>query len=96
MNQKLNWIKTTFSFELKNKKIKFEGVFMAIHGTPGEDGILQGYFDLLNIPYNCSGAFESALTFNKAMCNALLKQFNIPSAKNCTFKQKRNLRSFKN
>ncbi|MDB2442967.1 D-alanine--D-alanine ligase [Flavobacteriales bacterium] len=78
---KIELDKNDFSFQLKNKKIKFEGVFMAIHGTPGEDGILQGYFDLLNIPYNCSGAFESALTFNKAMCNALLKQFNIPSAK---------------
>jgi D-alanine-D-alanine ligase len=78
---KIELDKNDFSFQLKNKKIKFEGVFMAIHGTPGEDGILQGYFDLLNIPYNCSGAFESALTFNKAMCNALLRQFNIPSAK---------------
>lgn len=78
---KIELDKNDFSFQLKNKKIKFDGVFMAIHGTPGEDGILQGYFDLLNIPYNCSGAFESALTFNKAMCNALLKQFNIPSAK---------------
>ncbi|MDG1395019.1 MAG: D-alanine--D-alanine ligase [Flavobacteriales bacterium] len=78
---KIELDKNDFSFQLKNKKIKFEGVFMAIHGTPGEDGILQGYFDLLNIPYNCSGTFESALTFNKAMCNALLKQFNIPSAK---------------
>ena len=78
---KIELDKNDFSFQLNNKKIKFEGVFMAIHGTPGEDGILQGYFDLLNIPYNCSGAFESALTFNKAMCNALLKQFNIPSAK---------------
>lgn len=78
---KIELDKNDFSFQLKNKKIKFEGVFMAIHGTPGEDGILQGYFDLLNIPYNCSGAFESALTFNKAMCNALLKQLNIPSAK---------------
>ena len=78
---KIELDKNDFSFQLNNKKIKFEGVFMAIHGTPGEDGILQGYFDLLNIPYNCSGAFESALTFHKAMCNAMLKQFNIPSAK---------------
>ena len=73
--------KNDFSFQSKNSKTKFQGIFMAIHGTPGEDGILQAYFDLLNIPYNCSGTFEASLTFNKAMCNALLKQFDIPSAK---------------
>ena len=70
-----------FSFSTENEKICFDGVFMAIHGTPGEDGILQAYFDLQNIPYNCCGSFEAAITFNKAMCNALLKQFNISSAK---------------
>jgi len=73
--------KNDFSFSTEGRKVCFDGVFMAIHGTPGEDGVLQGYFDLLNIPYNCCGSFESAITFNKAMCNALLKQFNIPSAK---------------
>lgn len=72
--------KNDFSFEWNNEKIAIDGVFMAIHGTPGEDGILQAYFDLLNIPYNCCDSFESAITFNKAMCNALLKQFNIVSA----------------
>jgi len=72
--------KNDFSFSVKGEKKSFDGVFMAIHGTPGEDGVLQGYFDLLNIPYNCCGSFESAITFNKAMCNALLKQFQIPSA----------------
>ena len=73
--------KNDFSFSTDGRKICFDGVFMAIHGTPGEDGVLQSYFDLLNIPYNCCGSFESAITFNKAMCNALLKQFNIASAK---------------
>jgi D-alanine-D-alanine ligase len=80
-DEKLTIDKNDFSFTLNNAKITFNGIFMAIHGTPGEDGILQGYFDLLNIPYNCSGTFEASLTFNKAMCNALLKQFEIPSAK---------------
>ena len=73
--------KNDFSFQTKHSKINFQGVFMAIHGSPGEDGILQAYFDLLNIPYNCCGSFEASITFNKAMCNALLKQFDIPSAK---------------
>ena len=79
--QKYTIDKNDFSFTSKGEKITFDGIFMAIHGTPGEDGVLQGYFDLLNIPYNCCGSFESAITFNKAMCNALLKQFQIPSAK---------------
>ena len=81
VTKKLFIDKNDFSFEVNNTKVNFDGVFMAIHGTPGEDGILQGYFDLLNIPYNCCGSFEASITFNKAMCNALLKQFNIPSAK---------------
>ncbi len=80
-DEKLIIDKNDFSFQLENSKINFEGVFMAIHGTPGEDGVLQAYFDLLNIPYNCCGTFEASITFNKAMCNALLKQFDIPSAK---------------
>ena len=46
-----------------HRAVMIDGVFMAIHGTPGEDGVLQSYFDLLNIPYNCCGSFESALTF---------------------------------
>ena len=73
--------KNDFSFSAGNHKISFDGVFMAIHGTPGEDGILQAYFDLLNIPYNCCGSFEASITFNKGMCNTLLKNFNITSAK---------------
>ena len=59
--------KNDFSFEVNNTKVNFDGVFMAIHGTPGEDGILQGYFDLLNIPYNCCGSFEASITFNLSL-----------------------------
>ncbi len=70
-----------FSLTIDNKHITFAGVFMAIHGTPGEDGKFQGYLDVLGIPYTSSGVFESALTFNKAECNLLLKQFWIPGAK---------------
>jgi D-alanine-D-alanine ligase len=80
-NEKYPIDKNDFSFSINGHRKAFDGVFMAIHGTPGEDGVLQGYFDLMNIPYNCCGSFESSITFNKAMCNALLKQFQIPSAK---------------
>lgn len=57
--------KNDFSIEVNNGKIKFEAVLIALHGTPGEDGKLQGYFDCLNIPYTSCDAATSALTFNK-------------------------------
>ena len=60
-----------FTFNLDGKKISFDAVFMAIHGTPGEDGMLQSYFDMLNIPYTTCSAFVSALTFNKFACKVI-------------------------
>jgi D-alanine-D-alanine ligase len=57
--------KNDFSLEIKGKKIIFEAVLIGIHGTPGEDGKLQGYFDLMNLPYSSCDAATSALTFNK-------------------------------
>ncbi|HEX8461306.1 MAG TPA: D-alanine--D-alanine ligase [Segetibacter sp.] len=57
--------KNDFSITVEGKKISFEAVLIGIHGTPGEDGKLQGYFDMLNIPYTSCNAATSALTFNK-------------------------------
>jgi D-alanine-D-alanine ligase len=57
--------KNDFSLTIDGKKIKFEAVLIGIHGTPGEDGKLQGYFDLMNLPYTSCDASTSALTFNK-------------------------------
>ena len=57
--------KNDFSFIAKGDKINFDLAYITIHGTPGEDGVLQGYFDMLNIPYSNSGVLSSALTFNK-------------------------------
>ena len=57
--------KNDFSLMIGGKKIKFEAVLIGIHGTPGEDGKLQGYFDLMNLPYTTCDAATSALTFNK-------------------------------
>src|SRR4249920_3588752 len=54
-----------FSLFISGKKITFDAVLIGIHGTPGEDGKLQGYFDLLNLPYTSCDAATSALTFNK-------------------------------
>lgn len=73
--------KSDFSFEYQGQKICFDAVFMAIHGTPGEDGNLQAYFSLLNIPVTTCSPFVSALTFNKFACKAYLEKYDIPSAK---------------
>lgn len=66
--------KNDFSVEYNGTKLKFDGVFNAIHGTPGEDGKLQGYFDLLGVPYTSAGVLASALTFNKGICNQFLRK----------------------
>ena len=72
--------KSYFTIELDNKEISFDGVFIAIHGTPGEDGKLQAYFDLLRIPYNTCGQLAAALTFDKGVCNTLLRSYGVKSA----------------
>lgn len=57
--------KNDFSITIAGEKIHFEAVLVGLHGTPGEDGKLQGYFDMLNIPYTTCDTSSSALTFNK-------------------------------
>jgi len=61
-----------FSLMLDGKKIKFDGVFIAIHGSPGEDGKLQGYFDMLQIPYTTCDALTSSITMNKGYTKAIV------------------------
>lgn len=65
-----------FSLMLKGKKIKFEGVFIAIHGSPGEDGKLQGYFDMLSLPYTTCDALTSAITMNKGYTKAIVQSIS--------------------
>lgn len=69
--------KTDFSLDMDGKKVTFDAAFIAIHGTPGEDGKLQGYFDMLGVPYNTCGAITSALTFNKWFCNQVVRTLNV-------------------
>src|ERR1700712_2019511 len=64
--------KNDFSLALHGEKIKFDFAFITIHGTPGEDGKLQGYFDMLGIPYNTCDATTSAITMNKAFTKAIV------------------------
>ncbi|MCQ2325714.1 MAG: D-alanine--D-alanine ligase, partial [Paludibacteraceae bacterium] len=59
------------------QKIRFEFAYITIHGTPGENGLLQGYFDIMGIPYSCCGVLAAALTFNKFACNHYLQDFGI-------------------
>lgn len=66
-----------FSFQMDGKKIVFDFAYITIHGTPGEDGRLQGYFDLLRIPYSCCGVLAASLTYDKFACNQYLKGFGI-------------------
>jgi D-alanine-D-alanine ligase len=72
--------KSDFSFWLNEEKISFSFAYITIHGTPGEDGILQGYFELLKIPYSTSNVHSSSLTFNKWFCNNYLRSLNIKMA----------------
>ncbi|MBO5932329.1 MAG: D-alanine--D-alanine ligase, partial [Bacteroidaceae bacterium] len=66
-----------FSFSKDGEKVKFEYAYIIIHGTPGENGILEGYLKMLDIPHSTCGVLASALTFNKFMLNQFLKSFGI-------------------
>lgn len=73
--------KNDFSLSLGNEKIKFDAVFIGMHGTPGEDGKLQGYFDTLKIPYTSCDAATSAITFNKRYTVAVASMAGVHVAK---------------
>lgn len=72
--------KNDFCLVADGSRIRFDAVFIAIHGTPGENGLLQGYFDMMGISYTSCSAFCSALTFNKQACKLFLKEYKIPMA----------------
>jgi D-alanine-D-alanine ligase len=69
--------KNDFSFPANGQKIKFDYAYITIHGRPGEDGRLQGYFDILGIPYSSCGVLAGALTFNKFINNQFLKSLGV-------------------
>ncbi|MCK9301889.1 MAG: D-alanine--D-alanine ligase [Bacteroidales bacterium] len=73
--------KSDFSIRIEDKKITFDLAFPIVHGTPGEDGKLQGYFDLLDIPYTGCNMFASAVTFNKYYCKSIVSTLGVPVAK---------------
>ncbi|MFL5788942.1 MAG: D-alanine--D-alanine ligase [Flavisolibacter sp.] len=72
--------KNDFTIQVNENSIKFDGVFIGMHGTPGEDGKLQGYFDMLGLPYTSCDSATSALTFNKRYTVAVAAMAGIPVA----------------
>lgn len=80
--------KNDFSLSINGNRIRFDCAFIAIHGTPGEDGKLQGYLDLLGIPYTSCDLTTSAITFNKYFCNDLAQQYGMDVAKTILIKKR--------
>jgi len=77
--------KNDFTFLLDGEKVVFDKVFNIIHGSPGEDGKLSGYFELLGIDYNSAGLLSSALTFNKNWSNRFLSTYGVIAPKSVVF-----------
>ena len=79
-DKKIDMEKSNFIFKLEGKPIVFDAVFMALHGSPAENGMIQPYFDALNISYTSCNAKVSALTFDKYKCNKQLKKLGFSCA----------------
>jgi D-alanine-D-alanine ligase len=77
--------KNDFTIHCDGQKIKFDAVFIGMHGTPGEDGKLQGYFDMMRLPYTSCNAATSALTFNKRYTTSVAGMSGINVAKSVLF-----------
>ncbi len=75
--EKIPLDKNSLSFLNKGSQVNFDFIWNTIHGTPGEDGKLQGFFDIMGIPYSSSNHLSSALTFNKYTCKSFLKEHKI-------------------
>lgn len=73
--------KNDFSFVYDGKAVVFDYAYITIHGAPGENGVMQGYFELLHIPYSTSGVLVEAMTFDKYVLNNYLRGWGINVAK---------------
>lgn len=69
--------KNDFSYTVNGQKTKLNFAYITIHGTPGENGLLQGYLDMMGVPYSCCNALAAGVTFNKYTCNHYLQDFGI-------------------
>jgi len=79
--------KNNFSLTIEDNVVSFDCAFIAIHGTPGEDGRLQGYLDLVGVPYTSCDLTTSAVTFNKYFCNDLALQYGMDVARTILLKK---------
>ncbi len=87
--------KNQFTFQLNHQKIHFDCAYITIHGIPGEDGRLQGYFEMIDMPYTSCNVLTSALTYNKFVCNSFLKGFGISVAPSIRLSRQENVQSDK-
>ncbi len=85
--------KDDFSFTHQEQKVKFDCAIITIHGTPGEDGKLQAYFELIGLPYTTCGFLTSALTFDKFTCNKFLNSFGVLTAKSIVLRNNKEINS---
>ena len=69
--------KNDFSFKCNGKRLFFDYAYITIHGQPGENGVMQGYFDLIHLPYSTSGVLVEAMTFDKFVLNNYLRGFGV-------------------
>ncbi len=88
--QNISINKNDFSFSYEGKIVKFDFALIMIHGTPGENGKLQSYFDMIGVPYSSCDAFTSALTFNKVACKSFLKNYDIQMAESLLLRKGQN------
>ncbi|MHA7943182.1 D-alanine--D-alanine ligase [Formosa sp. 3Alg 14/1] len=79
-NEEFSIDKNDFSVTINAQKITFDCVFNAIHGSPGEDGYLQGYFKLIHMPQTSCDMYQAAVTYNKRDCLSILKPYGIKTA----------------
>ncbi|MFB9054369.1 D-alanine--D-alanine ligase [Formosa undariae] len=79
-NEEFSIDKNDFSVTIDDQKTTFDCVFNAIHGSPGEDGYLQGYFNLINMPQTSCDMYQAAVTYNKRDCLSILKPYGIKTA----------------
>lgn len=76
-----------FSFVLNGQVVLFDYAYITIHGTPGENGLLQGYFDLIRLPYSTSGVLVEAMTFDKFVLNQYLRGYGVSVADSMLIRQ---------
>ncbi len=79
--KKLDIDKNDFSFVIDEQKVCFDVAYINIHGTPGENGVLQSYFELISLPYTTCGVDSSVVTFNKMVCKRVVNSASVNTAK---------------